>query len=231
MFFLWVIVLSHPCLVNAQKTNETQILSSVYGKLQPFVCKDNTLQDRANFNITGGIGNVSLDNSEWQCTVNYKEVGGHTNSTDVHVVIRPTNETNTDAVMGVEFDFANWSEKNYILVPASVYNSNRFRTVKMYWPTVVVNEADRYHDIDPIIPEYLPHLNIGEGPSKLNIKLNDASTPVIAFFSPELKKSFLLLVKPTQNFDIAVEESADRKKASFTFSSTNKPDVISNKEN
>jgi len=231
--FLWMILLVLPCFVNAQKANELQLLSSVFGKLQPFVSisKDNTLQNRAKFNITGGIGNVSLDNNVWQCSVNYKEVEDNNNSTDVDVVIRPSTETNIEAVMGVEFDFTNWSEKNYVMVPASVYNGNRFKTVNMYWPTIVVDEADRYHDIDPIIPEYLPHLNINEGPSKLNIKLNDASTPAVAFFSPEQKKSFLLIVKPTRNFDIAVEESADRKKASFTFSSTNKPDVISNKEN
>jgi hypothetical protein len=97
MFFFWIILLSPPCLVNAQKANESQVLSSVFGKLQPFVCKDNMLQDRANFNITSGNGNVSLDKNEWQCTVNYKEVEGYNNSTDVDVIIRPSKETNIQA--------------------------------------------------------------------------------------------------------------------------------------
>jgi hypothetical protein len=162
------------------------VLSFVSGKLQPFVFNDNMLQNRANFNITDGNDNVSLDKNEWQCTVNYKEVEGYNNSTDVDVTIRPSKETNTPAGMGIEFSFGNWSEKNYVFVPAAAYNGNRFKTIRMNWPTVVEDKSDRYHDIAPIIPQNLPHLNIGKDPSKLSIKTNSASTPAIAFFSPEV---------------------------------------------
>jgi hypothetical protein len=162
VFFFWIILLSLPCLANAQKDNEIQVLSSVFGELQPFVSKDNTLQDRAYFNISSGEGNVSLDKNEWQCTVNYKEVYGYNNSTDVDVVIRLSTKTNIKVAMGIEFDFTKWSGKNYVMVPVAVYNGNRFKTVKMYWPTVVEDESDRYHDIAlfPLMPRMLCCLKI-----------------------------------------------------------------------
>ncbi len=89
----------------------------------------------------------------------------------------------------------------------------------MGWPGVIVDPADRGHDIAPIIPNGIPHLNINDGPSKLNSKTNNASTPALAFFSPDLQKSFLVLVNPTRNFDVAIEEGVDRTRASFSLSS------------
>ncbi|AUP81259.1 glycoside hydrolase family protein [Flavivirga eckloniae] len=223
---LMAVLFSYSSILTAQEKSEIQSLSSVNGTLQAFVSKDSTLQYSERFTIDQGENEVVLDGEKWNYTVKYEKVEGHKNATDVEVIIHPSKE-NQKAIMGVEFNFENWSKDNYVLVPASVYNGNRFKTINMSWPGVIVDEADKYHDIDPIIPDHIPYLNLEEGTSKLSIKLNDASIPAIAFFSPELQRSFLLLIKPTKNFDIVVKESEDRKRASFLFYSTNKPDVYS----
>jgi len=159
-----------------------------------------------------------LGAGEWQCTLTYKAVDGDPTATDIDVTIRPSPENRSRADLGVAFTFDRWSTANYVFVPAAVYNGNRFKTVHMSWPTVIVDSADRYHDIDPIIPDHVPHLNIGGGPSRIAINTQDGATAAAAFFSPELQKSFLVLVKPTRRFDIVIDESADRRQASFVLS-------------
>jgi hypothetical protein len=102
------------------------------------------------------------------------------------IVVVAQNAPAADGRAGGRGGMRGWSEKNYVFVPAAAYNGNRFKTIRMNWPTVVEDKSDRYHDIAPIIPQNLPHLNIGKDPSKLSIKTNSASTPAIAFFSPEV---------------------------------------------
>lgn len=106
VFFFWIILLAFPGFVNAQKVDESQVRSYVSGKSRPFICKNNLLQNKEYFNISGGIGNVSLDKNEWQCTVNSKAVEGYQNSTDIEVIIRPSKKTIIQAAMGVESPLA-----------------------------------------------------------------------------------------------------------------------------
>ena len=225
---LWMALVSFPMLANAQDAGELKVLSDVAGLLHPFVGKDNSLQNRMRFDISDGKGNVTFNNVEFQSKVTLTKVEGDPDSTDVEVAISPVTATNVPAVMGVEFAFDHWSKSNYVLIPAYVYNGNRFKAIPMGWPGVIVDPADKGHDIAPIIPNGVPHLNINDGTSRLKNKLYNASTPALAFFSPELQKSFLLLIKPTHNYDVAIEESVDRKNASFALSAPNlNPFVIS----
>ncbi|NME72431.1 glycoside hydrolase family protein [Flammeovirga aprica] len=210
-------------------SNKPEILTAVFGKLQPFIHTD-TLSNVSYFKVNQGKGELKLNDVKWQCSVNFKEVEGNEKAMDAEIRIFPNENINSELEKGIELSFDKWSKENYVFIPASVYNGNRFKVVQMNWPTVVVDEADRYHDISPRIAHYVPHLNIDEGPSKLTRKLNDASTPAIGFYSPELQKSFLILIKPTRNFNIEIRENNDRSRASIILSANGQPDVFNNKQ-
>ncbi|MBD0404638.1 hypothetical protein [Flammeovirga sp. EKP202] len=209
--------------------NKPEVLTDVYGKLQPFVRTD-TLSNVSYFKIEEGKDEFNSNNIKWQCDINYKKVEGNDKAIDAEVRIFPDRKINSQLEKGIELRFDKWSKENYVFIPASVYNGNRFKVVQMNWPTVVVDEADRYHDIAPRIAHYVPHLNSDEGPSKLIRKLNDASTPAIGFYSPELQKSFLLLIKPSRNFNIEIKESEDRTVGSIILSSNGQPDVYNDQQ-
>jgi hypothetical protein len=122
--------------------------------------------------------------------------------------------TVSDIALGLEFSFEDWSEQDWVFLPACVYAGNRFP------------KDDPKRRGIPCSPEpdpenwiklsRAPHLTHGPGPSRLQVLTGDCSTPCVGVFSPKSRRGFLLITdQGTVHGDHALEvvESEDRTSA------------------
>ena len=73
-----------------------------------------------------------------------------------------------EAFFGARFDFAQWEEDAFILMPACAYNGNRFRRTGRYGYPIAYNEDEMGVDAEPVIPE-VPALN-PDGSGTIDVK-------------------------------------------------------------
>jgi hypothetical protein len=120
--------------------------------------------------------------------------------------------------VSIDLNFDDWSVDNYVLLPAAVYNGNRVKSIcQPYCPFLV-----DYNDIGPLKPQIIsdvPRLNIKAGPSRIQQRSGDMSTPAIGFYNPHNGQSFWMLTQQASAYGdcgIDIEENTDRTKAVIT---------------
>jgi len=155
--------------------------------------------------------------SEWSCTVNATS-GTEKDAINVTAVFRLEKGNVSSAAVSVAFDFSSWSTENYVLVPASIYNGNRYRAIgNGYNPEY---PKDMYYNPDvPLTISNNPRLALNPGvPSLIELQTTNAATPAVCFFSPSLKKGFILLTEQETrlgNSGITIVENSERTKANI----------------
>jgi hypothetical protein len=171
--------------------------------------------------LLNGKNKLSFQESTWDVKINTKSVANKPNATDYEVTFKCITGKLAQASVSVDIDFENWSEKNYVLMPAAVYNGNRFAWRKLRY-------SPKLHDIKdigidkPIIINDVPKLNEQSGFSRIQERSGSMSTPSIGFISEESKKGVWLLTKQGNSlgdYGMDIEESRDRKKATITLTS------------
>src|SRR6185437_14055163 len=132
--------------------------------------------------------------SEWRCTVNATP-GAKKDAINVTAVFRLEKGNVSSAAVSVAFDFSSWSIENYVLVPASIYNGNRYRTIGNGYNPEYPKEMYYNPDV-PLTISNNPRLALDPGvPSSIELQTTNAATPAACFFSPSLKKGFILLTE------------------------------------
>ena len=117
--------------------------------------------------------------------------------------------------ISIDFTFDNWSKSNYVLMPGSAYNGNRFESRRMRYSPKLLDNRDVGPD-KPMIISDVPRLNINDGPSRIQDRSGSMSVPSIGFQSDSTKTGFWLLTHQGTKFGdtgINIEESRDRKTA------------------
>lgn len=117
--------------------------------------------------------------------------------------------------ISIDFKFDNWSKSNYVLMPASAYNGNRFESRRIRYSPKLLDSRDIGPD-KPMIISDVPRLNINDGPSRIQDRSGSMSVPAIGFQSDSTKTGFWLLTHQGTKFGdtgISIEESRDRKTA------------------
>jgi hypothetical protein len=167
---------------------------------------------------SGKSGNLQIENSIWKCdiTENQPEKDG---SVRLSAKFRLEKGTLKSSGVAVNFDFAGWSTSNYVMIPAIVYNGNRFRTI--FGGYMPVYPADMYYNKNcPLTFSDDPRLALNAGePSKIELTTSNGSTPALTFFSPTKKMGFIMLTEQRTRFGnsgMIVEENPDRTAASFS---------------
>jgi len=120
-----------------------------------------------------------------------------------------------DAAVGLCLDFHAWSTDHYLLMPAAVYDGNRFpvapqRALK-YLPT------DDPH-AEPVMTPPVPRLNVGEGDSLIQLLTGDLAFPAVAIHDPHQGRGLILLLDdrtPLGLTSIRFVESDDRRTATL----------------
>ncbi|MBK7711961.1 MAG: hypothetical protein IPJ37_14085 [Bacteroidales bacterium] len=165
----------------------------------------------------GTSGTIQVGNSTWECTITESKPA--TDGTiKAEARFRLEKGSLTSAGVAVAFDFSGWSTKNYVMIPAIVYNGNRFRTI--YGGYMPLYPADMYYNRNsPLSFSDDPRLSITEGDkSRIELSTSSASTPAMTFFSPSKKRGFILLTEQKTRFGnsgMIAEENNDRTAASF----------------
>lgn len=128
--------------------------------------------------------------SEWLCKIAATKTPNQPDAIDVTASFKLTKGSASSAAVAVSFDFDQWSTENYILVPAIVYNGNRYRSIgNGYMPQY---PKDMYYNPDvPLTISNNPRLSNKAGePSLIELQTTNAATPAVCFYSPSSKKGF-----------------------------------------
>ncbi len=165
-------------------------------------------------------GTLKDKSSEWSCAVTASP-SGEPDALDVTAMFRLEKGTASSAAVSVAFDFHDWSTENYVLVPAAVYNGNRYRAIgNAYNPEYPLDMF--YNPELPLTMSNNPRLALTKGePSRIELQTGYASTPAVCFYSPGLKKGFILLTDQGTrlgNSGITIEENDDRTQVSIQIS-------------
>lgn len=120
--------------------------------------------------------------------------------------------------VSVDFTFDQWTTDNYVLMPAAVYAGNRVRSVRVPYCPFLMDFNDMGPDKPQVISD-VPRLNDKAGPSRIQQRTGDMSTPSIGFQNPKTSQGFWLLTEQSSGYGdngIDIEENSDRSQAVIT---------------
>lgn len=177
--------------------------------------------NRPEFHQTFGVGNrsenqeISFQKGIWQ--MNYESLvpGDRKDALEVEFHFKLIKGSAPQTSISIDFTFDNWSKSNYVLMPASAYNGNRFESRRIRYSPKLLDSRDIGPD-KPMIISDVPRLNINDGPSRIQDRSGSMSVPAIGFQSDATKTGFWLLTHQETKFGdtgICIEESRDRKTA------------------
>ena len=121
------------------------------------------------------------DNVRWALDVQEKAVPDEPDATDYELTWTLLEGEAKDVVVGVDFNFKNWSAENYVFVPAIVYDGNRFEVKEIGYPPYWYDKSEWRKDM-PTTTTVQPTLGkAGSGAGKIELTTGNASTPLMAF--------------------------------------------------
>jgi len=156
--------------------------------------------------------------SKWKMLVRAARTG---DAVDFTVTFRCVRGKVEQASVSVDLDFAGWSEKNYVLLPAAAYNGNRFLARKIPYSPKLYFVQDIGAD-KPVIITDVPRLNLGEGVSRIQERSGSLATPAIGFHAEKSRRGFLLLTAQGNelgDYGISIEENRKRDHATISLTS------------
>jgi Highly conserved protein containing a thioredoxin domain len=196
------------------------LLKTLGGSFRPIVCQYNETKLVATHPFIAG--EAKNDNSKWICSIKTTPTSDRDgNALDVKLTFKFANGVAKSVGVAAAFDFTNWSTDNYLMIPASVYNGNRYRAIgNGYNPDY---PKDMYYNPDvPLTISNNPRLSLNAGePSLIELQTTNAATPAVCFYSTSLKKGFILLTEQGTrlgNNGITIEENAAHNQASIKIS-------------
>lgn len=157
--------------------------------------------------------------ANWSCGVTTS--GTNATVLDLKVAFQLQSGTAKETAVAAQFDFSDWSTQNYVMIPAIIYNGNRYRTIgNGYMPTM---PKDMYYN--PNVPlTFSNDPQLSPDPTKeslIDLQTGNMATPAVCFYSPKLKKGFILLTEQQTrlgNSGISVRENDNRSVASIAVS-------------
>ncbi|MDR1380126.1 MAG: hypothetical protein LBJ47_01455 [Tannerella sp.] len=195
------------------------------GEIKPFVryYDDARLVEELSFQPDDGNCRKDRNDAEWKLSVVSVPVKGQPDAMDYQLTWRLMNGETKDVAVGVDFVFNGWTSREFVFVPAIVYDGNRFEVKKMNYPPYWYDKSEWRLDM-PVTTTGLPALN-EDSKYKIEINTGNACTPLMAFHSPEKRQGWILLTTQGSRFGnhgLCIEESKERREARFSVTA---PDV------
>jgi hypothetical protein len=164
-------------------------------------------------------GKAEIAGAQWNCELRVAKAGD--GILDVAATFKVVNGTATQAGVAVAFDFSHWTTNNFVLVPAVLYDGNRFRVLPIGYAPYIHNEKDRPLDM-PVTVTDIMRLNPDGARAQVEMMTGNCATPMLSFFAPATKHGFALLTEQQSRFGnngLFVEEDAKHsKKMTFAVS-------------
>jgi hypothetical protein len=177
----------------------------------------NKVAEVSEFNFEGSQSFIQKNDATWNCDM--IKNNSPNDFTDLSYTFQITSGTTQSAGVAINFLFDEWSPDNYIILPAAVYNGNRFDVLKYKYPPLFKKEE--YKVIMPITITDVPRLNKYKGESRIDLNTGDLTTPSIGIYFPKTKKGIWILTEQATelgNSSLSLTESDDRTKAEFKIS-------------
>ncbi|WP_146151346.1 hypothetical protein [Chitinophaga niastensis] len=157
----------------------------------------------------------------WQLALKVNPVKESSDVVDVNATFRLTAGQVASATVAVKFDFSNWSAANYVLVPASLYNGNRYRSIGYGYNPEYPHDM-YYNPQVPLTISNNPRLSIeNDKASLVELQTGNMATPAVCFFSPAEQTGFILLTEQQTkwgNNGITITEDTHKDNFSFDIS-------------
>lgn len=163
----------------------------------------------------GKIEEIPFQEGVWQTSYETKVPENRKDMLEVELRCKLIKGSAPQTSISIDFTFDNWSKSNYVLMPASAYNGNRFESRRLRYSPKLLDPRDIGPD-KPMIISDIPRLNIHDGPSRIQERSGGMSVPAIGFQSDTTKTGFWLLAQQGTKFGdsgISIEESRNRKSA------------------
>lgn len=163
---------------------------------------------------------LQTDSAQWQILLNERTVVNH-EVIDINADFILKEGRAYSTAPAVSFDFSEWSRKNYVMVPASMYNGNRYHSIgDGYNPAY---PKDMYYNPGvPLTISNNPRLSVETDKSSLvELQTGNAATPAMCFFSPAENKGFIVLTTQQTKFGnsgLTIAENAKQDSCNFTIS-------------
>jgi hypothetical protein len=180
----------------------------------------NYLIGRKSVEIVASTESLEFEGTKWQITKEIKPLEKD-GKYEVTVYFNCLSGEVTNASVSVDFNFNDWSKENYVLMPAAVYNGNRYPAVVMdYMP--FFNDPSQLGLKNPILLSDQPRLNYHDGFSRIQERSGSMSIPCLGFRSEKSKSGFFLSFKQAGDYGdygIDIEENNARNIATITLTS------------
>jgi len=179
----------------------------------------NTLRQKEVIGSVGdGSGELKSAGAVWRYDIVAAErtIDG---SIKLNVKFRLEKGVAKEAAVAVSFHFSAWTKENDVMIPAAIYDGNRFPVLKGgYNPPY---PPSMYFDKNlPLTFSDNPRLGLTiKEPSKIELLTWNAATPAISYFSPARKEGFIVITEPKTKMGISgltVEEANDRTTATLS---------------
>lgn len=203
----------------AQSFNEVnRALNKLNGAVQLGVQKYEGSNPSANFSVTNS-SQLLFDN--WNMQLKAKPVNNYPEALDVTASFKLTEGVSLSTVLSVSFDFSKWSRDNYVMVPAIMYNGNRYTSIGDGYNPAYPREM-YYNPEVPLTISNNPRLAIEQGrASVVELQTGNTATPAMCFFSPAAMKGFIVLTDQQSkwgNHGLTITENAAQDSCRFSLS-------------
>ena len=181
----------------------------------------NLLINQNKFALNADKQLVHFQESIWDINTKATLVADKKETVDFSITFHCISGNVNAASVSVDIDWNNWSEKNYVLLPAAAYNGNRYEWRRLRYSPKLYEVQDIGMD-KPIILTDVPKLNGNGTVSRIQERSGDMAVPSMGFSSDTTQKGIWLLTyqgNSLGDYGMDVAETRDRKKATFSITS------------
>lgn len=162
---------------------------------------------------------LQTNSESWQLQLKTGKVPGHPEAIDVTAGFTLEKGSSASTAVAVSFDFSQWSRDNYVMVPAIVYNGNRYHSIGSSYNPPYPKEM-YYNPKVPVTISNNPRLSIDKGiASVVELQTTNTATPAMCFYSPSAKKGFMVFTDQQSKFGnhgLTIAENAAQDSCSFS---------------
>lgn len=160
--------------------------------------------------------NIRLDSCIWQLKLEAKALNSE--ATDLRASFALHKGFAASTAVAVSFNFNWWSRQNYVMVPAVVYNGNRYHFIGNSYNPSYTKEM-YYNPFLPLTISNNPRLSLEKGiASSIELQTGNCATPAMCFYSVTEHKGFILLTEQKSkfgNYGYSIKENANGDSCSF----------------
>lgn len=159
----------------------------------------------------------------WKVDVESYSVPGMPDATDHRITWTLGSGEVESAAVGAAFEIKSWSPENFVVVPAAVYDGNRFDIKEVPWPAYWFDPSDWRLEMPTTLRNGLPGLGTRPEAGKLILGTGDAAVPLVAFHDPAGKSGWMVQTTQGSRFGnhlMILEENESRTSARIEIKST-----------